>query len=481
MKKKALISQVGVMLFTMVKGFVALKIMVQFGDHDYALLSQYFVVSMFAVQLIALNFDAALVSSLVNRPQDHRDVFNSLVHLMLFNLLIIALFAVVFPGVVSTWIWGGNYFILLGLILVYVLALSGNQITLLCFQAEKSFTAYSRLQMMQQLFQLFAIGLGLWCRSVALVAIFTILFELSLWVVGWKHKNCVSFSRQQFRRSKVWIRLTWPVAWPLFLGFFMIWGINNYGRFLVVHQLDLKVLASYAATFSISILAGILINPICSVFFPYMSENNGVDSSAVRSLLLGLTLLLLLTSCLGFTLTASTWYLMKLVARADLFAGFNFVACVCVAQITYGVARLANLSTVVRNRTLHGSLAFALGLVLSIGLGFWFGAKYGILGIAISYCIGSASSMIIILIDVLPYVKSCYPKFRLTSFSILIFMSLLMPFAAVCIVWDSLIRILIFVPLFLALYLLASLVLLKNQEYSEEIFKKLKLVGGRFV
>jgi O-antigen/teichoic acid export membrane protein len=480
-KTKALISQVGVMLFTMIKGFLALKIMVQFGDRDYALLSQFFVVSMFGVQFITLNFDAPFVTSLVNRPQDHRLVLNSLAHLMAFNLLLIALVAILFPSTVSSWIWGGNFSIMVGLLLIYVLVLSGNHITLLCFQAAKDFTAYSRLQIIQQAFQLFALGIGFWLGNIKLLVITAIIFELVLWRLGWTHKTAISFSREQSKQSRGWIRANWPVAWPLFLGLTMIWGINNYGRFLVVHQLNLKSLASYAATFSIAVLSGLLINPICSVFFPYMSQNNGQDSSAVRSLLSGLTLLIGLTACLGFVLTASTWLLMKLVARADLFAGFPFVACVCVAQMAYGVARLANLSTVVRNRTLHGSLSFAMGLIISILLGFWFGPSFGILGIAVSYCIGSAFSMLVILCDVLSFVKNSHPQFGLIRFSAFTALSFILPFSATWVNWNSFSNILIFGPLILCLYLLGSLVLLKSQDYLDEVVRRIKLPGGRFV
>lgn len=480
MKSKALISQVGVMCFSMIKGFVALKIMVQFGDHDYALLSQYFVVSTFGVQLILFNFDAPLVSSLVNQGDDRQLAYTSLAHLMLFNLLAVASGALLFPGLVSSWIWGGDFSAMVGLLLIYVLVLSGNHLTLLNLQAAKNFSTYSRLQMGQQVLQLLALGIGLWLWNVMYVVVMAIVLELALWSVGWKHKAAISFSKGQMVQSSRWIRANWPVAWPLFIGFTMIWGLNNYGRFFVVQQLDLKSLASYAATFSIALLSGLLISPVCSVFFPYMSENDGKSLAAARSLISGLTLLLGLTACVGFTLTASIWLLMGLVARADLFAGYPFVACVCAAQMAYGVARLANLSTVVRKRTLHGSFSFASGLAISVVLGFFLGPVYGILGIAISYCLGSVFAMTVILCDVLPFVKSCYPQFGLGRFSVFAALSFLLPFTALWVSWDSLSQIVMFVPSILAPYLLVSLLLLKNEEYLDAVLSKIKVLGGRF-
>ncbi|MBT1070610.1 lipopolysaccharide biosynthesis protein [Pelotalea chapellei] len=480
MKAKALTSQMGVMLFTMIKGFVALKIMVQFGDHDYAMLAQFFVVSMFAVQFIAVNFDAPLVTSLVNRPQDHRLVFNGLAHLMLLNLLLLSVCAFLSPMTFSQWIWGEEAYLMVGLFLVYVLALSGNQLTLLCFQAERSFTAYSRLQIIQQLFQLFSLILGFWLKNILYVAMFAILFELLLWKAGWRYKTAISFTRAQLSQSRGWIRSNWSVAWPLFFSFIMIWGLNNYGRFLVIQQLDLKALASYAATFSIAILSGQLINPVCSIFFPYMSENGGRDENAIKSLLSGLTILLISTSSVGFVLTASTWILMKLVARADLFAGFAFVACVCAAQTAYGVARLANLSTVVRNKTMHGTAAFAAGLALSIVLGVWLGSYNGIIGIAASYCAGSIFAMSVIFYEVLPFIKKCCPQFSMPGFYLFVMLSIIMPFFTIFMDWSSLLRVAIIIPLFLSTYLFACFLILRNQSFFREIMKNIKFAGGRF-
>jgi len=465
----------------MIKGFVALKILVQFGDHDYAMLSQFFVVSMVGVQLVATNFDAPFVTYLVNHPQGHRTAVNGLVHYVLLIEIVAALLIAAVPGPISFWIWGESYLTMLGLLFVYVIVLSGNNVTLLCYQADRNFSAYSRLQIVQQLFQLCAFGLGLWSGKVAILVYLVILFELLLWGVGWRYKRLLSFSKQQILLSRDWIRTNWPVAWPLFIGFLMIWGLNNYGRFLVVHQLELAALASYAATFSIATLAGILINPVCAVFFPYMSVNSGSDASAVNSLLSGLTILLGLTTCLSLCLTTGTGVLMKLVARGDLFAGIGFVAHVCIAQAAYGVARLANLSTVVRNRTLHGSIAFATGLVISVVLGLLLGPRQGIVGIALSYGLGSLVSMLIILAEVLSFVKSQDPGFRPLKFALFAGVSFVMPYVVVAAGIESLLLAALFAGVASLVYLAGSWVILSGQAYVDDITTRLKTLGRKLV
>lgn len=477
MKVKGLISQFGVTIFAIFKGFIALKILVHFGDHNYALLSQYFVISIFGVQCLLLGFDAPFVSALINQPQDFKRIFNSIVHLLIFNLFLIFFGALLFPSTFSLLIWGGEFYLLLGLLLIYMVALSGNQITLLCYQTEKNFNAYSSLQILQQLFQIIALFLGYLLHNFLAVALLVIVFEIALWAFGFKYKLCISFAPHQFKQSWEWIRSNWSVACPIFLGLAMIWGLNNYGRFIIVHQFDLKALASYAATFSIAVLSGILINPICMVFFPYISENYGRSLDAAQSLISGLVLLIGFTSIIGFLLTITTELLMKIFARSDLFAGSLFVACVCVAQMAYGTARLTNLLTVVRSRTLPGLLAFTSGLIISIGTGLWLGSLRGIPGIAVSYCIGTIFAMIAIIFITMQYVKKCHPKIAIIRFVIFMVLSFLLPFTAIWISWESPWRVTAVILLVLFIYVVTSLFLLKKQYNYFILIKKIKLGG----
>jgi H+/Cl- antiporter ClcA len=86
---------------------------------------------------------------------------------------------------------------------------------------------------------------------------------------------------------------------------------------------------------------------------------------------------------------------------------------------------------------------------------------------------GSWLAMFFILGEVLPFIKTIDPHFGLLSFSMFAAASLAMPFCAVVVEWDSILKILIIVPLVLLVYLACSYVMLKNQDYFYDIFSKI--------
>lgn len=348
----------------MVKGFASLKLMLQFGNESYAVLSQFMIVSAFGAQLFILSFDTPYVMDMV---KGDRNFIGSSVLLNLIGInfvfgVIVVLFA---GGLISECIWGSSNFSWLVFVMVFYMAsISINLITLYNCQASKNFVKYSAFQIAQQIMQLLAVAVGVWFDSVLTLLTILLLSEWLLIIYGWISGSLV-FIVSSFKNSIMWLKNKSIIALPMLISFLSLWTINNGGRISVVNVGGLNQLAIYSATTSIAILSGSLINPICSVYLPKLCKTNeGSRDSESESFLTAWYVLVSAICFIGIILLASTEKLLELVAKSDLFAGTEFVLLVCLAQLFYGESRLFSLYLTVRGQAKYGLFAYSTSAIL---------------------------------------------------------------------------------------------------------------------
>ncbi|QZA78310.1 hypothetical protein K4H28_02515 [Deefgea tanakiae] len=394
------------MLVGMVKGFVSLTMMVGFGHEHYAMLSQFLVLAGFTAQIMMLNYDAQFVAK-VSVGEDPSIGYSALLKLLILNTSFIFFIASMFDQPLSSFIWGTDRYVSYVVILViYVFILSLNLLSFLRFQASKKFDYFAGLQILQQLLQLLAIFVGVYLANVLLLVILLILFELLLWFTVQFLGGRPKFSYKNFGLSFDWLRKGSGIAVPLLASFLMIWILNNGGRLILVNQHGLKALAPYAATFSIAILSGLLINPICSVFFPYFSRGQQNLSEIACSVVSAQLALLIFGGVVSMFLIVSSKILIGILASPELFAGSFFVFFICAAQLFYGQARIISLYLAVNDKALSGLYAFMLGAMILLFVGFFSAAQFLAKGIAMATMLGSFVSAAWLWIKMPPLVKA---------------------------------------------------------------------------
>ena len=77
---------------SIIKGVICLKLLVTLGDSNYAFISQFLVISAFLAQIIFLNYDAPMVSSIIN-GQSEEDI-NGALNIMFILFIIISVFLI---------------------------------------------------------------------------------------------------------------------------------------------------------------------------------------------------------------------------------------------------------------------------------------------------------------------------------------------------------------------------------------------------
>lgn len=348
----------------MVKGFASLKLMLQFGNESYAVLSQFMVVSAFGAQLLILSYDTPYVMDMV-KGDKHFIGPSVLLNLIGINFLIGLTVVLFLGGMISECVWGSSsYSWLVFVMVLYIASMSINLITLYNYQASKSFAKYSAFQIAQQILQLLSVVVGVWFDSVITVVSILLLSEWLLIIYGWM-SGSLAYVSSCFEKSVVWLKNKSIYSLPMLISFLSIWTINNGGRISVVNVGGLNQLAIYSATTSIAILSGSLINPICTAYLPKLCRvNDGSQDGECNSFL---TAWFVLVSAIGFfsiILLVLTENLLELVAKSDLFAGNEFVLLVCLAQLFYGESRLYSLYLTVRGQAKYGLYAYAISAIL---------------------------------------------------------------------------------------------------------------------
>ncbi|WP_429043294.1 hypothetical protein [Aeromonas veronii] len=394
MKVRWVLFQLLVMIVGMLKGVISLKLMVGLGHEYYAVLSQYLVLAMASTQLILLNYDAPFISR-ISKGEKASIAYSALLHLLLFNFILIFLMAFFFDSSISSFIWGSvSYKSYVPFLMVYILLLSLNLLTLLCFQSQRKFDYYGTFQIFQQLLQLLATLIGVYFNDVFLLLTLLIFVELLLWIGSGFLCARPDFLYKNVVVSFNWLKSGIQIAFPLLVSFFMIWILNNGGRLLLVEQKGLISLAPYAATYSIAILSGLLINPICSVFFPYFSSTqNDHNAGTFGAVVSAQLVLLVFGGGVSLFIIIFSGFLLSILASPTLFAGSFFVFFICVAQLFYGQSRILSLYLAVNDKARSSLYAFTLGATILIIVG-WFVVKtWQEQGAAFALMLGSLGAM----------------------------------------------------------------------------------------
>ncbi|TSD54711.1 lipopolysaccharide biosynthesis protein [Variovorax sp. KBS0712] len=375
-------------LFALVKGILSLKLMTKLGHENYAMLAQFMVFATFGVQLAVLSFDAPLVSSIATK-NNQKIARMSFLLLLAINISLLILAGSFFSKEISLSVWGdGGYAEYVRYLIIYIFALTLNHFFLVNYQGQKRFKAYGTVQITQQLMQLSAISIGVVMGSPIVLMVSLIVVEFALWVVLWFFYEGPFLTRVSVKELMIWLSRSAKIATPLFVAFLLIWALTNGARLALVHFGGLEKLAPFAATFSLCVLAGVVINPICAIFFPYFSKPSGEskkNKDALVSAQLALAFLTTLSSI--FIIVVCEKFLSFLVGE-KLYAGDFFVFCICGAQVAYAQARIAMLYLSVNDKPKRGVLYFFIGVVVMLGID-WLGTKkYGVNGVALGYFVG---------------------------------------------------------------------------------------------
>lgn len=363
--------------------------MVRLGHENYAMLAQFMIISTFGVQIIVASFDAPLVASVVSKKNE-RSARTSFLLLLGFNFSVLALVAILFPNAISSFVWGdASYLEYVRYLIIYIAILSLNHFFLINFQGRKNFRAYGAVQLTQQILQLLAICLGVLTNSAVGLVISLVLAEFALWIVLiFFNRNKSMLARVGARDVASWIVKNFRIAAPLFIVFLLIWVLTNGARLALVNLGGLSKLAPFAATFSISILAGIVINPICTIFFPYFSSVDNKEKSNKDALVAAQLILAFLTTLASIFIILSCGRFLSYLVGEKLYAGDFFVFCVCAAQVAYAQARIATLYLSVNEKPKRGVIYFFIGVLIMLAIDWSTAEKYGANGVAFAYLIG---------------------------------------------------------------------------------------------
>lgn len=389
MKAKSILFQVGVMFVGVAKGLASIKLMVGFGVDHFAMLSQFMVLATFATQVFLWGYDTPFVAKHAT-GENSSSAYLAILWLQGFNFIALLLAFIFFKGQFSEFVWGdAKYASYLYALLVYISLLSLNLTTLLRYQAERRFDRYALFQVAQSLLQLLAILIGTLLENMVTIVVLLIVFEGALF--GFTASQIISkkiFSTGIEKPLK-WLSNNLTIAKSMLVSFLMIWILNNGGRFIVVGYQDLGYLASYAATYSIAVLAGVLINPVCSVFFPYFCcVSDSEKQNTEKTFLVSQLALLVMGGILGIGVIAMSRSVLSTLAPPELFAGEKFVLCICLAQIFYGQARICSLYLTVNGLPKTSQIAFILGAVFFIFSGIFLIQPWGSLGVVVALTLG---------------------------------------------------------------------------------------------
>lgn len=389
MKAKAVFLQLLVMLVGMAKGFLTLKLLVGLGHEQYAMLSQFIVLSMFMTQLVMLNYDAPFVAKMVSEDNPSK-AYSAVMHLLIFNFAVVVCLVTVFDHEVADVVWGSaKFFDYVYPLAVYIFLLSLNLVSLLCFQSRKRFDLYAYFQIAQHFLQLIAVALGVVFESMWLLIILLMFGEFLLYVYGVLGAGRPKFIPSAIASSFEWLKENGKVARPLFFSFLMIWLLSNGGRFFMVHGRGLEELAAYAATLSIAVLAGIFINPVCSVFFPYFcKQRDSGETDSEKWLAIGQHVLVVVGGLISICLMGLAKFIIGLLASPQLFAGQIFVFFICAGQLFYGQARLTSLYLAVNGNPGAGQRGFLVGALVFLITAVVLVRDFGAQGVALAMMLG---------------------------------------------------------------------------------------------
>jgi len=389
LKLRAISFQIFVALFSLVKGLLSLKLMTRLGHENYAMLAQFMIVSTFGVQIIVASFDAPLVASIVSE-KNARSARTSFLLLLGANFSILALISVFFSNQISSFFWGdAAYFEYVPYLVLYIGVLSLNHFFLVNFQGGKNFRAYGAIQFAQQILQLLAICLGVFTNSVIGLVTFLVVAEFALWILLiFFNRNKPMFARISVGEAVNWIVGNFKIAAPLFIVFLLIWVLTNGARLALVNLGGLSKLAPFAATFSISILAGIVINPICTIFFPYFSSVGNKGGGSKDALVAAQLALAFLTTLASIFIILSCGRFLSYLVGGNLYVGDFFVFFICAAQVAYAQARIATLYLSVNEKPKRGALYFSIGVIVMLAIDLGLAQKYGANGVAFAYLVG---------------------------------------------------------------------------------------------
>lgn len=398
MRARGIILQIIVMIIGMIKGFISLNLLVGMSNQTYAVISMFLVVTGFCVQLILLNFDAPLVSSLTkNDNQDEIGLF-SVTIIIIINSFILMTGFYFLSNKISISIWNtseySNYVMQLAF---YIFIVSLNLRTLLVFQAEKKFDHYGVFQIGQQLFQLMAIAIGVYNKKLNTIVDLLIVGELLIFIISccFSKKDKKWINIKKISDVFEWIKNSRKMAFPLLASFFMIWIITNSGRFIVIHQLGINKVAQYNASLALAVLSGLIINPICTVFFPFFtSSKNNKTSTTEHMLVEGQLFLIVLITLASISIISLSKQLICFLAKPELYAGAFFFCFICIGQLFYGSARLTSLYYSVNGKPKYSMHSFVVGALTMLIGGVTLVYEYGIIGVSIAFCLSSAMAFL---------------------------------------------------------------------------------------
>ncbi len=342
----------------------------------------------FGVQIVVSSFDAPLVASIAAR-KDEKIARTSFLVMLAVNLFVLLALSSFFAREIAVFVWGdAGYFEYVRVLIIYIAILCLNHFFLINFQGEKNFRAYGSVQLLQQLLQLLAICIGVFANSVFILTVALIGVEIALWLALFFYSRDLLLASVHVTDIVRWISKSSKIAAPLIVAFLLIWVLNNGARLALVNFGGLARLAPFAATFSISVLAGVFINPICAFFFPYFSSVTGEERNNKDALITAQLVLAFLTTCASIAIILGAGKFLTYLVGGNLYAGDFFVFCVCAAQVAYAQARIVMLYLAVNGRPKQGVLYFFTGVLIMLVIDWSVTKEYGANGVAFAYFIG---------------------------------------------------------------------------------------------
>lgn len=394
MRIKSLLSQIFVNIFGILKGILALKILTSQGGDNYAIISQYLIFSTLIVQYAIFNYDVPFISNLSNN-KDNADAFGSVLKILIFNYLILFIITLLFSQGIAEFIWSKSIYTgYVKWIIVYSAILSLNHLAQVISNGNKKFKTTSLLQILQQIFQILALTLGMIGQSIYSVLVYLIVGEILVLMTAFKLVQRPKLNISIIKLKNSWIIENFKIAMPLLIGSIIIWIIMNGGRFAVVQISNLDELSKYAATFSIAILSGLLISPICAVFMPYFSiGDKNKEYSAVQYIISGSLVLLILSSLISIFLIFFGQFILKKISNLEIYVGDRFLMIICISQIIYGQVRLLILYLAVNGNARIARSSLVAGGLIFIFTIYPLTIKWGNEGAAFAILIATSSSL----------------------------------------------------------------------------------------
>ncbi len=388
-KAKAILLQASVTVTGVIKGILLLKLIAGLGKEHYAFISQFLVIGMIGAQALMAGFDAPMVSDTATQKSECAP--DALKLVILINLLGLCLLFLLAPEAIANFVWGDASHSTEAMLLLAYIGVQGLSLTKLTqFQGEKKFSLYTRYQMAQQLTQLAAIALTTWTGSIFYIVNAVILAELTVWTLTSLLVPLAPFIGKPTTKEKlIWIKVNLRVALPLFASTLLIWIITNGGRLVAVDQTDLKTLAMYSSTLAIAVLSSALTNPLCTVFFPYLSAGKGKNKEDSQSNLEQAQSALLATSTLlSIGILCLARPAIDYLAGPSFYAGPLFTFLICAGYIFFAQSRIVGLYHSINGSSGAIFRIYCLGSILFLAMAWLSSQLIGINGIALSFALG---------------------------------------------------------------------------------------------